>query len=138
MSSATAGSLTDQILAEIENGLAHQRHKWAAQCQAHGLSMTHFHVLAVLEADGPTPLSRPPAPKAPHDRRGARPLMTARPAAAAPTDDAPVHVSNRARIEILIAVLLGLFLSALDQTIVGPILPRIVSELHGSDYYTWV
>ena len=64
--------------------------------------------------------------------------MTARPAAAAPIDDAPVHVSNRARIEILIAVLLGLFLSALDQTIVGPILPRIVSELHGSDYYTWV
>jgi len=64
--------------------------------------------------------------------------MTARPATAAPIDDAPVHVSNRARIEILIAVLLGLFLSALDQTIVGPILPRIVSELHGSDYYTWV
>lgn len=64
--------------------------------------------------------------------------MTARTAVAAPIDDAPVHVSNRARIEILIAVLLGLFLSALDQTIVGPILPRIVSELHGSDYYTWV
>jgi len=64
--------------------------------------------------------------------------MTARPAAAAPIDDAPVHVSNRARIEILVAVLLGLFLSALDQTIVGPILPRIVSDLHGSDYYTWV
>jgi EmrB/QacA subfamily drug resistance transporter len=58
--------------------------------------------------------------------------------AAQPNDDAPVHVSNRARIEILIAVLLGLFLSALDQTIVGPILPRIVSDLHGVDYYTWV
>jgi EmrB/QacA subfamily drug resistance transporter len=57
---------------------------------------------------------------------------------AAQPNDAPVHVSNRARIEILIAVLLGLFLSALDQTIVGPILPRIVSELHGVDYYTWV
>jgi EmrB/QacA subfamily drug resistance transporter len=57
---------------------------------------------------------------------------------AAQPEDAPVHVSKRARIEILIAVLLGLFLSALDQTIVGPILPRIVSELHGVDYYTWV
>jgi len=57
---------------------------------------------------------------------------------AAQPNDAPVHVSNRARIEILIAVLLGLFLSALDQTIVGPILPRIVSELNGVDYYTWV
>jgi len=67
--------------------------------------------------------------------------MTTRQAQAtmtAESNDAPVHVSNRARIEILIAVLLGLFLSALDQTIVGPILPRIVSELHGVDYYTWV
>jgi EmrB/QacA subfamily drug resistance transporter len=63
--------------------------------------------------------------------------MTAQ-SAAPPIDDAPVHVSNRAKFEILGAVLLGLFLSALDQTIVGPILPRIVSELHGSDYYTWV
>jgi EmrB/QacA subfamily drug resistance transporter len=58
--------------------------------------------------------------------------------AAAQSDDAPIHVSKRARIEILIAVLLGLFLSALDQTIVGPILPRIVSDLNGVDYYTWV
>jgi DNA-binding MarR family transcriptional regulator len=58
MSSTAVGSMTDQILSEIENGLAQQRHKWAAQCQAHGLSMTHFHVLAVLEADGPTPMSR--------------------------------------------------------------------------------
>lgn len=58
MTSTSVGSLTDQILAEIENGLAQQRHKWAAQCQAHGLSMTHFHVLAVLEAEGPTPMSR--------------------------------------------------------------------------------
>lgn len=67
--------------------------------------------------------------------------MTTRQAQAtisAEPDNAPVQVSNRARIEILIAVLLGLFLSALDQTIVGPILPRIVSELHGVDYYTWV
>ncbi|MDP9271357.1 MAG: MFS transporter [Chloroflexota bacterium] len=53
-------------------------------------------------------------------------------------DDSPLHVSSRARFEILGAVLLGLFLSALDQTIVGPILPKIVTELHGVDYYTWV
>src|SRR5438477_3277168 len=58
MSSTTVGSMADQIVAEIEDGLAHQRHKWAAQCQAHGLSMTHFHVLALLDADGPTPMSR--------------------------------------------------------------------------------
>src|SRR5438874_12940283 len=58
MSSTTVGSMADQIVAEIEDGLAHQRHKWAAQCQAHGLSMTHFHVLALLDAGGPTPMSR--------------------------------------------------------------------------------
>ncbi len=40
-----------------------------------------------------------------------------------PIDDAPVHVSQRAPFEILGAVLLGLFLSALDQTIVGPSCP---------------
>ncbi len=55
-----------------------------------------------------------------------------------PVDDAPVHVDQRARMEILGAIMLGLFLSALDQTIVGPILPKVVSELNGSDYYTWV
>jgi EmrB/QacA subfamily drug resistance transporter len=38
----------------------------------------------------------------------------------------------------MLAVLLGLFLSALDQTIVGVALPSIVSDLHGSDLYTWV
>jgi EmrB/QacA subfamily drug resistance transporter len=52
--------------------------------------------------------------------------------------DAPVHVDARARTEILIAILLAMFLSALDQTIVGTALPRIVSDLHGNDLYTWV
>jgi EmrB/QacA subfamily drug resistance transporter len=55
-----------------------------------------------------------------------------------PLNQAPVKVESRARFEILGAVMLALFLSALDQTIVGPILPRIVSELNGIDYYTWV
>lgn len=55
-----------------------------------------------------------------------------------PVNQAPVKVESRARFEILGAVMLALFLSALDQTIVGPILPRIVSELNGIDYYTWV
>jgi MFS family permease len=42
-------------------------------------------------------------------------------------------------MEILFAVLLGLFLSALDQTIVGTALPTIVGDLHGSnELYTWV
>lgn len=37
-----------------------------------------------------------------------------------------------------IAVMTGLLLAALDQTIVGTAMPRIVAELHGLDYYAWV
>ena len=51
---------------------------------------------------------------------------------------APVQVDPRARTEILIAILLAMFLSALDQTIVGTALPRIVSDLEGNNLYTWV
>lgn len=51
---------------------------------------------------------------------------------------APVQVAHRAKMEILGAIMLGLFLSALDQTIVGPILPRVVGELNGAQHYTWV
>ncbi len=58
MSSEGAGQLVDQILSELGPFMAHQRHKWAAQCQAYGLSMTHFQVLAILDADGPTPMSK--------------------------------------------------------------------------------
>jgi EmrB/QacA subfamily drug resistance transporter len=59
-------------------------------------------------------------------------------AQAATTNGAPVHVDRRARIEIFAAVLLALFLAALDQTIVGTALPRILTDLHGTELYTWV
>ena len=49
-----------------------------------------------------------------------------------------VEVDARARFEILAAIMLALFLGALDQTIVGPVLPRISTELSGSDFYTWI
>jgi EmrB/QacA subfamily drug resistance transporter len=48
-----------------------------------------------------------------------------------------VKIDPRVRMEIFIAVLLGLFLAALDQTVVGTALPRIVTDLHGNDIYTW-
>jgi EmrB/QacA subfamily drug resistance transporter len=51
-----------------------------------------------------------------------------------PTIDLP----TREKLIVMVAVLLGLFLGALDQTIVGVALPRIVSDLKGSDLYTWV
>jgi EmrB/QacA subfamily drug resistance transporter len=52
--------------------------------------------------------------------------------------DPALGLSPRAKFEVLAAILLGMFLGALDQTIVGPVLPRIVGELQGADYYTWV
>jgi EmrB/QacA subfamily drug resistance transporter len=52
---------------------------------------------------------------------------------------APVPaLSRRARFEIVGAILLGLLLGALDQTIVGVALPRIVTDLRGNELYTWV
>ena len=53
-------------------------------------------------------------------------------------DDPSLGLSRRTKFEILGAIMLGMFLAALDQTIVGPVLPRIVTELHGADLYTWV
>jgi EmrB/QacA subfamily drug resistance transporter len=52
-------------------------------------------------------------------------------------DVAPIVLPHRERIEILIAVLLGIFLAALDQTIVGTALPVIVSDLRGNEVYVW-
>ena len=52
----------------------------------------------------------------------------------APTLDLP-----RRRVLIIIgALLLGMFLAALDQTIVSTALPTIVGDLHGASHLTWV
>ena len=52
----------------------------------------------------------------------------------------PVHapVSDRDRMVIYLAILMALFLAALDQTIVATALPRIVEDLQGVDRYAWV
>lgn len=47
------------------------------------------------------------------------------------------HLEPRQKLEILGAILLALFLFALDQTVVGTALPRIVTDLHGENLYTW-
>src|SRR5947208_3053603 len=48
------------------------------------------------------------------------------------------QVTGRRRLVIMSGVLLGILLAALDQTIVGPALPRIIGDLHGFDHYSWV
>jgi EmrB/QacA subfamily drug resistance transporter len=52
-------------------------------------------------------------------------------------DDPALGLPIREKMEILFAVMLGLFLGALDQTIVGPALPTVVTQLAGNDIYVW-
>ena len=47
-------------------------------------------------------------------------------------------LTSRQKGLIMVAIMLGLFLAALDQTIVGTALPRIVTDLAGNNLYTWV
>jgi EmrB/QacA subfamily drug resistance transporter len=52
--------------------------------------------------------------------------------------DAPAaQLSQRTKLEIYGAILLVLFLFALDQTVVGTALPVIITELGGNDLYVW-
>ncbi len=53
--------------------------------------------------------------------------------------DRPIaKLDSGKRLAILGAVMLGLFLSAMDQTIVGTALPRIIADLSGLELYAWV
>lgn len=44
---------------------------------------------------------------------------------------------HRTKVLILASVMLGLFLSALDQTIVSTAMPAIIAELRGLEYVAW-
>jgi EmrB/QacA subfamily drug resistance transporter len=52
-------------------------------------------------------------------------------------EDAALNLSPRAKLEILGAILLAMFLFALDQTVVGVALPKIITDLGGNELYTW-
>src|SRR6202158_5764369 len=54
---------------------------------------------------------------------------------------APTSFHALPRRDLILTVgglMLGLLLAALDQTIVGTAMPRIVAELHGFEHYAWV
>ena len=51
---------------------------------------------------------------------------------------APVQLSHREILVVLGGLMTGMLLAALDQSIVGTALPRIVSELGGLDKLSWV
>ena len=48
------------------------------------------------------------------------------------------NVDHRTKLQILGAIMLALFLGALDQTIVSVAMPVIATELNGLELYTWV
>jgi len=48
------------------------------------------------------------------------------------------ELSTRIKVLATVGVMLALLLAALDQTIVGTALPRIVAELNGLDRYSWL
>jgi EmrB/QacA subfamily drug resistance transporter len=54
-------------------------------------------------------------------------------------DGAPIpDLSHRRVLLIIGALMLGLFLAALDQTIVSTALPTIVADLHGASHLAWI
>ena len=50
----------------------------------------------------------------------------------------PEQVGQRRRLIIIGALLLGMLLAALDQTIVATALPTIAGDLHGLSHLSWV
>jgi EmrB/QacA subfamily drug resistance transporter len=54
------------------------------------------------------------------------------------TPDAQGYLSHRQILIVVAGLMAGMFLAALDQSIVGTALPRITSELGGLDKLSWV
>ena len=47
-------------------------------------------------------------------------------------------LTHRRVLVVIGALMLGMFLAALDQTVVSTALPTIVGDLHGASHLTWV
>jgi len=54
------------------------------------------------------------------------------------TTDEPQYLSHQQIVVVLFGLMAGVMLAALDQSIVGTALPRIVSEMGGLDKLAWV
>jgi EmrB/QacA subfamily drug resistance transporter len=52
-------------------------------------------------------------------------------------DTPPIVLPHPVRMRVLYAVMVAVFLSALDQTVVGTALPRIITDLGGNGLYVW-
>ena len=49
-----------------------------------------------------------------------------------------VTLSRKRIVLVIVSLILGMLLAALDQTIVGTAMPRIVADLNGLQHYAWV
>jgi len=54
------------------------------------------------------------------------------------TPDSNGYLSHKQILVVMGGLMVGMFLSALDQSIVGTALPRITSDLGGLDKLSWV
>src|SRR3954470_5615146 len=55
------------------------------------------------------------------------------------SDDAQtLAMSSRRRLAVTAGVLLGMFLAALEATIVGTAMPTVIASLGGLNHYSWV
>ncbi len=48
------------------------------------------------------------------------------------------HLTDKQKVTIMLAIMAAMFFSAINQTIIGVAMPRIIARLGGMDYYTWV
>ncbi|MBD8070834.1 MDR family MFS transporter [Bacillus sp. PS06] len=48
------------------------------------------------------------------------------------------HLDQKKKVIIMIAIMAAMLFAALNQTIVGTALPRIIAELGGMEYFSWV
>jgi MFS family permease len=63
---------------------------------------------------------------------------TSSPATSSPAAPPAPSFTHRETLIIIGGLILGMFLAALDQTIVATALPRIASELRGAEHISWV
>lgn len=47
------------------------------------------------------------------------------------------NLTEKRKITIMIAIITAMFFSAINQTIIGVAMPRIIAKLGGMDYYSW-
>jgi EmrB/QacA subfamily drug resistance transporter len=85
-----------------------------------------------------------PSPRSTSSAAAASPPAAAASAPTAASQGAAVHqpwgdtLSRRRVVFVLASVMLGMLLSALDQTVVGTAMPKIIGALNGMQHYAWV